>query len=306
VLAPRRPTIAVAIVHGVGSQKARFADVFARRTARRFARLSGAAPGTLAIRGVHWAPALERAQRRVWSRALRGGPLRWPATRRWVALAAADAIAYGAAPGERRVYDEVHALFSAALRRLADDAGGAAPLCIVAHSLGTVIASDHLYDLSADPARLLGPRTREATGATPLERGETLALLFTLGSPLLLWALRHPGMDRPLRVPAAAVAGLPPSATGWTNLYDPDDPLGWPLRSAGPAYARAVRADVPVDVGPAWARWNPCSHLGYWRSRAIVERVARALAALHRAGRAATPPAFGGRTVVGAARRRVP
>jgi len=35
-------------------------------------------------------------------------------------------------------------------------------------------------------------------GNTPLERGETLTLLYTLGSPIAIWSLRYPDFGVPI------------------------------------------------------------------------------------------------------------
>ena len=48
-----------------------------------------------------------------------------------------------------------------------------APLCVVAHSLGTVIASNYLYDLMKRRGSFMGTRVRGQINGTPLERGET-------------------------------------------------------------------------------------------------------------------------------------
>ncbi|ADP83204.1 hypothetical protein [Pseudofrankia inefficax] len=173
------------------------------------------------------------------------GPLPWP-TLRWVTTEfAGDAIAYQIA-GERdhTVYDAIHTRVAVALRELAVAAGPDAPLCVLGHSLGSVIASNYFYDLQVEhgqyprggplarggvptgpgrvppqlrgaadeqptPRRLIPAATRLAIGPTPsrLERGETLTDLITLGSPLGLYSLRSRGFHRPLLVPAPA-AGL--------------------------------------------------------------------------------------------------
>ncbi|WP_045877954.1 hypothetical protein [Pseudofrankia sp. DC12] len=173
------------------------------------------------------------------------GPLPWP-TLRWVTTEfAGDAIAYQIA-GERdhTVYDAIHARVAVALRELAVAAGREAPLCVLGHSLGSVIASNYFYDLQVEHGhyprggpladggiptgpgrvppqlrgapgeqptarRLVPAATRLAIGPAPsaLERGETLTDLITLGSPLGLYSLRSRGFHRPLLVPAPTAAG---------------------------------------------------------------------------------------------------
>jgi hypothetical protein len=265
------------------------------------------------------------------------GPLPWP-TLRWVTTEfAGDAIAYQVA-GERdhTVYDAIHARVAVALRELADVAGPDAPLCVLGHSLGSVIASNYFYDLQVEhghyprggplatqgaltgpgrvppqprgaageplpPRRLVPAATRLAMGSSPLERGETLTDLITLGSPLGLYSLRSRGFHRPLLVPAPSEAGLLDGAGdlpagrrrgdptgrsragGWINIYSPYDLVSQPLRSLSEEYRLAVREDIRVNVGPWWAARGPLSHVWYWNDPRVAELAGRALARTWRA-----------------------
>ena len=59
----------------------------------------------------------------------------------------------------QQALDEVSA--SQTLAELAQEAGPDAPLCVIAHSLGTIIASNYLYDLQVDPVKhLIGDNVR--------------------------------------------------------------------------------------------------------------------------------------------------
>ncbi|MBL7486940.1 hypothetical protein I6A60_28910 [Frankia sp. AgB1.9] len=267
------------------------------------------------------------------------GPLPWP-TLRWVTTEfAGDAIAYQIA-GERdhTVYDAIHTRVAVALRELAVAAGPDAPLCVLGHSLGSVIASNYFYDLQVEhgqyprggpfaqaggptgpgrvppqlrgaaderpePRRLIPAATRLAIGPapSPLERGETLTDLITLGSPLGLYSLRSRGFHRPLLVPAPAAAGLDgepdgrlssprrrdapgrPGAGGWVNVYSPYDLVSQPLRPLSEEYRLAVREDLRMTVGPWWAARGPLSHVWYWNDPRIADLAGRALARTWRA-----------------------
>ena len=156
-------------------------------------------------------------------------------------------------------------MFQAALGRLAERAGSGAPLCVLAHSLGSVIASDHLWDLQRE--RHGASATGREVGATPLERGQTLAGFYTFGSPIALWSLRHRDFGRPIRVPHGE----------WLNFFDRDDVIASPLKPLNDAYAHAVTEDVEVKVGGALAGWNPLAHTRYWNDRALMRRIATSL-----------------------------
>lgn len=302
--------LAVAILHGIGNEAPDFASGMIAEVARRFAH-HGGREEDLAFAPVYWAPVLEKREEELLRRANAGGELRYQFLRRFMVEFAADAIAYQPTPTDRHVYDDVHAVLARALRTLAEKAGPDAPLMIVAHSLGTVIASNYVYDVQTeaghvkherkDPTRpLVAPRVRDEMGATPLERLETLSHLVTFGSPIALWSLRFPNQDprkdygTPITVPSPLLRARHPAlvaagACGWTNLYDADDVIAYPLRALNDAYKDAVREDVAVNVGGLLTSWNPASHNMYWTDNGVTDLIARKLADAAKAlGAAAT------------------
>lgn len=220
------------------------------------------------------------------------GRVPWPVLR-WAATEfAGDAIAYQVA-GERdhTVYDDIHACVASTLSDLAEKAGPSAPLCVIAHSLGSVIASNYFYDLQAEQGHhslarkrsmvLVPAATRAARSSdhpTDLEQGKTLTDLITLGSPLALWSLRYTDFGRPLIVPSPDIGKRQAGLGTWINIYSPDDLVGYPLRGLSPEYAGQVREDIRLRVGPWWASWNPLSHVWYWNDTGIADLAATVLA----------------------------
>jgi len=207
-------------------------------------------------------------------------------TLRWMAIHyISDAIAYQINSADQELYDQIHAVVAKALGELAQDAGEDAPLCVVAHSLGTVVASNFFYDLQAEYGRgrprkhLIGKATEAALGSSPLERGETLSFLYTLGSPLALWAGRLPDFGEPLTVPDPFAERHHPQIAGeWVNIHDLDDIVAWPLKGLNGAYDDQVREDRAVSVGRWGTGWTPLAHVGYWNDRKVMDPIARALA----------------------------
>src|SRR5438552_10429766 len=197
-----------------------------RALTRRFARLVG--PGArspspqLLFEEVNWSAALQSREDRLWQRLLPDGPMRYKRLRRFLVDFAADAIAYQPAPSDRTAYDAVHREVARRLARLAERAGPKAPLCLIAHSLGTVIASNYLYDLMKGEHSFMCPSVRGILNGTPLERGETFALFYSMGSPIALWRLRFPRFGEPIRFPSADLSRHHPSLDpAWINVYDP-------------------------------------------------------------------------------------
>jgi pimeloyl-ACP methyl ester carboxylesterase len=281
--------LAVLFIHGVGSQDPLFADPMAADILGRFAaraQLShAAAADALVFQSVYWAPVLAAKESRLWAKLHEGADLAYLSLRRFMVNFAADAIAYQPLPGEANAYEDIHACFADSIADLARRAGPDTPLVVIAHSLGTAIASNYLYDLQASPARIAAGRSdlvpakvRAKIGRTPLEQGETLAWLFTMGSPIALWSLRyeHPEFGVPIRVPAPAFAsGRPALRCGWINIFDKDDVIGYPLKSL---YPDAILEDARVNAGSWLTSWNPLSHDAYWTDADVTGKIARELA----------------------------
>lgn len=330
-----RPRLAVLFVHGVEVSDPDFARTAMRLLREEFTRIAGVdADEALVLRPAFWAPEYEERQDvllqrmggesaevvfdvldRLAGAADRGSGLallgmvatglvrRLPGvpqfhfpTLRWLIVHyLGDAISYQAGTVDRDLYDGVHRRVACAMHELAAEAGADAPLCVVAHSLGSVVASDFFYDLQAEqglhPVRekqiTVAPMVASELGDTPLERGETLTWLHTLGSPLALWAQRHPDFGEPLVVPHPALARLHPRVEGaWTNVWDPDDVIASPLRPLNDRYAAAVAEDRAVHVAPWWLGWSPLAHPFYWNDLGVVTPMATSLArAWHRMAR---------------------
>lgn len=317
--------LAVMFIHGVEINDPRFADTATALLRAEFARRTGADPDdALVIRPAFWAPVLDASHddlldriggrdatwffRRLsrWATSTDAGSaaammalvvsglirqLPWARsfhfpTLRWIMVHyVGDAVAYQINASDRTLYDAVHAVIAETLSELAEEAGPDAPLCVIAHSLGTVVASNFFYDLEVEagcygaPRAMLGKRTNDRLGASPMERGETLSDLYTLGSPMALWAGRLPDYGTPLIVPHPKAAQHNPRVSGeWVNYLDHDDLVGTPLKRLNEAYDAQVTEDCQVSVGPWWLSWTPLAHPWYWNDRSVIEPIATTLA----------------------------
>ncbi len=215
------------------------------------------------------------------------GPAHFPTLRWLIVHYLGDAISYqSGGGGDRNHYARVQAVLAHALHQLAVEAGRDAPLCVLGHSLGSVVASDFLADLQSagDGTHDLPLVVTEELAHTAMERGETLGWFYTLGSPLALWAQRHVDFGDPLTVPHPAFGLLHPEQRGeWVNVWDPDDVIASPLRGLSDRWAAAVREDREVSVGPWWLGWTPLAHPYYWNDHRVVTPIATQLAqAWHR------------------------
>jgi hypothetical protein len=276
--------LAVAIVHGIGAQDPNFAAPVEARLRALFGALivpySKDPQHELVVKPVYWAPALQRDEDLLRSRLGKSGRFDYKRLRNFMINFAADAIAYQPTGHDRQAYAEIHRLYAEALSYLALEAGADAPLCIIAHSLGTVITSNYLYDLQNDKEKNVIPLSVKAVmGETPLEWGETLTSLYTAGSPIALWSLRYRDFGTAIRMPHPKLASHYPTVRPeWINFYDKDDVIGYPLKALNETYAAAVTEDRQVNVGSLLAFWNPTSHSHYLDDRDVLGPIADSLA----------------------------
>lgn len=205
-----------------------------------------------------------------------GGQLNYPTLRWLVVQFLGDAVSYQSTNDDHELYDRIHARLADSLRKLAEQAGDDAPLCVIAHSLGTVIASNYFYDLQNGGPELtsIGDAVKHRIVDNPLARGETLAFFYTLGSPLALWASRFGSAGTPIAVPAPQLGNHHKGLAGtWVNVVDRDDPVAYPLRPLGEQYRRQVHEDKIMRVGPRWFSWSPLVHTAYWNDRKVIDGV---------------------------------
>ena len=265
--------IAVAMIHGVGTQDKNFAAEMQHQLEQR---CQSVCATDIVIQPVFWADLLDGVEAELLSRLRQGGRMSYPWARAFLIDFVGDAFAYQITDTDRHVYDSIHRVFALALRDLARQAGEDAPLCIIAHSLGSVIASNFIYDLQLDPTRhLISDEVREVMGDTPLEHGQTLALLYTMGSPLALWSLRYHQFGMPIQVPDLHLKQRYPAICGeWVNFYDAADVIASPIKTINNAYKAVVTEDREVSVGNLLTSWNPLSHLFYWTDDDVLKPIA--------------------------------
>ena len=272
--------VAVVLVHGIGDQGLDWADAIMSALASAVsAQLAGLGLGpvtadeALVLSRAHWAAALQARQRALGELPAGAAPVEsrgawwrrlWDTARRelqrqqtrFITEFIGDVIGYRD-PAAR---EQIYAAIRDALGQTAAQASAApAPLTLIAHSLGTVISSDFVWDETQ--ARL----AQDARGFHPRLRLENF---FTVGSPLALFALQYGGPEaftKPIRMESPAGR--------WVNIYDPDDPVAMPLTTLNAAYAQAVLRDALVEAGPYLL-----AHLRYFTRPETLTIISRKLA----------------------------
>lgn len=274
--------LAVAIIHGMGSQKPGFSHPLRDELAQRV----GAKAEQIAWEEIYWQDVLERRELAYLTRAQRPpNKLRWLDLRQFVLTALGDAVAYQrVASTHNRTYDLIHDRVEAAMSRLRAQLGrDDVPLVVCAHSLGCHIMSNYIWDAQCGNKCRDADGSERLRGASDFERMQTLAGFVTFGCNLPLFSFAYDKVD-PIRFPGEALPYRLRSAARWLNFYDADDILAYPLKELSDSYREAVYSDTEINVGSLLKSWNPMSHGEYWTDNDFTKPVATLLSSLLDAG----------------------
>ncbi len=265
--------VGVLLIHGMGS----VADDYAHDAIQELReRISGRGLNRddIAWESVYWAPILSERESQLWVDLSADNDLNWAKLRKFFTNAFGSVSAYQALPNRcDNVYDKIHGTVHNSLKALRAKLGGAdKPLVVIAHSLGSVIMSNYIWD------RQKG-KDEASFGGSAFERMETLAGLVTLGSNIPLFTLACDPVVSIEFPPPALPEKLRKSAK-WLNLYDSDDVLGWPLKPLSGSYGESVTTDMEVNVGNILTNWNPANHAAYWTDDSVIKPAAYLLGSI--------------------------
>jgi len=284
--------IGVVLIHGMGQQQATFANRLIQRVRHRIGDLIDD-PDVVEFQPVWWASLLNRRSDDLWARMTSRARLDWKRTRMFVLGSMGDAAAYQRLPSEDTdIYRECHAVIADALANLERRLKPSAPVIVVAHSLGSYIVSNYIWDrqhdfsVSAVEARTpSGHPPRSDPSLSDFQKLKTLIGLVTYGSNIPVLTLGYKKIE-PIRFPEvgelrARLAALRPGITDeeirdvakWGNFYDHDDVLGWPLKPLSERYSATVD-DHQVNAGLLYG-FTPLSHVAYERNRTVLDYIAR-------------------------------
>ncbi len=163
---------------------------------------------------------------------------------------------------------------------------------IIAHSLGTVIAFDYLFDLfNPESPKLFvpapnvekRPEDRQLTVQDHVSSAmatETLQLLqkrfrhfFSMGSPIGLFLMRKGALWAEGEPFAEAYNPVRREGRAWCNFWDSDDPIAYPLAKLfgkNIQNAECKLLDIAVETG-----WILSAHVDYWKNRTVAKEILR-------------------------------
>ena len=259
--------LAVAVIHGMGSQNIHFADEMIMELNERLS-TQNLSPEDVCWKSIYWADILENREMEYLDSAKKYN-LDFIRLRRFVLTAFGDATAYQKVLSEKNTtYEVIHARVRAKIKELYDELNKQdCPLVVMAHSLGGHIMSNYIWDVQV---------LNDADGdLSEFERMKYLAGIVTFGCNIPLFTFAYEKIV-PIKFPGSGLCDNLKSKSRWLNFYDPDDVLGYPLKAI-PAYANLVERDIAINVGGLLTSWNPACHNDYWADNDFTKPVAEFL-----------------------------
>lgn len=258
-------TLAIAVIHGIGSQgDKRPADSatasFSLGLRKRVGREIGPEDfeAKIAWREIFWSDITQKNQNDFLGRISR--VTRYDSVREFVVHNLSDAAGYQKTEDPKdKTYQRIHERVRETLAELEADVEPGSPLIVFAHSMGGHIMSNHIWDMTRETMK----------HHSPFQRMRTLAAFVTFGCNIPLFLFAYDNSDiRPIRYPGFDIPVDRREMAWWRNFYDPDDVLGFPLKYVSDAYRKlsddGELRDERVNAGNIFTSWNPASHNGYW------------------------------------------
>lgn len=156
----------------------------------------------------------------------------------------------------------------------------AAPLVVVAQSLGCQVISNYIWDAQQPRAYAgiwngdLNDGVLPNTPRDRFRRMQSLQRFMTTGCNIPVFVAGHSTIEPIDRRKLGA-------AFRWINQFDPDDVLGWPLQQLSAGYSALVE-DVAINASgesllERIKSVSPYSHTQYWSTQRVLDRIETAL-----------------------------
>jgi hypothetical protein len=246
--------LAVLLVHGMGSQQEDFAEILINDLTRGL----GDKANNVCFLPCWWSPVLSQHQQSVWQKVVRNKKMKLVAWRKQILTILGDPVSYLSSyyKPDKKDYNEIHLSIRDSLGHLNQLTGkhGKVPLMILAHSLGSVIVSNYLWD----------EQTGRGVGRNAFERCDTLVKLITFGSTIPLFL--PPGKStKCIEFPTHNLGKRFRKTAAWTNVFGRFDLLGFPIEGIWDDNSGTQINDVSIDPGNICKAFTPFCHTEYTR-----------------------------------------
>jgi len=264
--------LAIAVIHGMGSENEHFSVELKHRITEQYVNFKeGRMEEDLIFQEIYWGDLVNEHRQSLLQRANYKKDLTYMKLRELFVDYIGATLAYRSS-----MYDVIQSRVKDNLKKLCNNRRvdpDKTPLVILAHSFGSIIMSDYIYDMQK---KLAQSADGNMEGYSNLEQFKTLAGFLTFGAPLALFSLQE---DSDFAQPINVVGSeLPPSIqerVQWNNYYDKDDIIAYPIKGINDAYGEVVNGDYEINVGSATTSWNPACHNGYWEDKDFYKPVAQ-------------------------------
>lgn len=254
--------IAVAVIHGIGTQQETYADRFLSKLTKAVAKLNPKIE--LVTKPIWWQQYAEIPQTEIVKKTLGLG---WSNLRNLFIRYGGDALGYQPTMDvDRGLYNRIHRAVNEGLQELYFQVDKSTPLVLVSHSLGTVIASNFIWD-SQRPSSFGRLCFKPAVQSEQILRN--LSLLYTMGSPIMVWGLRYTDGGAPIKVP---------DFCKWYNIYSPQDVISSPIKNINLQYKQMSNLeDISLPVGGFLTKFTPVAHVGYFEDKRVINHVSNSI-----------------------------
>lgn len=244
--------LGVMIIHGMGDTQKNFADKLIAKLSKQL----GKKAEQVVFLPCYWSPILQKYQDQTWRNLLKGSRMDAKSLRKFIIGALGDAAGYlsgyfkSGQPAYKDIHEDVRSYLGKLEKKL--NSSSPVPLMVLAHSLGSIIMSNYIWD----------EQTQQGIGKTPFECTETLTSFITYGSNIPLFLPPRSAIEC-IRFPSKDLPEKYKNVAQWINVYDPDDVLGYPLDTIWTKQNGTIIKDVTINAGIWPLSETPLSHTYY-------------------------------------------
>jgi len=272
--------LAVAIIHGLGSEEQFFSVELKHRIVESYVELHEShQEDDLIFQEIFWGDLVSDSITELNEKVNYKGDLTYPSLRRTFMdyLGVSQAYKSGV---KNNLYKAIHERVRECMHKLASHRRldtEKTPLVVLAHSFGSIIMSDYIWDIRKEQESSNGKQK----GVSNFEQFDTFSGYVTFGNPMALFAASNPAdFAQPLKVEGKALSEEYQKRAKWYNFYDKDDVVAYPLKGLNAQFDANVNEDIEINVGSAATSWNPACHTGYWEDKDFYAPVAEFLSEL--------------------------
>lgn len=265
--------VVVLAIHGMGNTSPNFADKLENQLASKL----GSNWSNVYFDTIYYAKVFQDNQTRIFNRIKANDDIDWIALRKFLMFGFSDAAGF-----ERKCdelgspYEQVQDIVLDTIDRAYDAVGGDANVVLIAQSLGCHVISNFIWDAQSSESKFGAWRNGGFEDSPPgskldkFRRLKTLKYLYFTGCNIPIFVAGIP--QNKIKAIASTSKGY---SFKWKNYYDPDDPLGWPLKNLTvkkekQSYKFEVNEDNAINTGGLIKNWNPLSHTTYWGDNDVL------------------------------------